>query len=77
MAHTPHEKISPKQWDRWPVEVIINTLILTPLLYVPMALHMAWGADDTAAAIKIAGYPLGVGILWTLAVLPILGSAIQ
>lgn len=66
MSDTPHPKISPDQWDRWPAEAVVNTLLLSPVLYLPMALHMAWQVwdDDVDAALRIVGWPLLVAVVW-------------
>jgi hypothetical protein len=68
-GESPHEKISADQWRRWPREAILNTILLSPFIYVPMALHIAWQVwdEDADAALRIVGWPLLIAVVWIAA----------
>jgi hypothetical protein len=72
---SPVPRFSAAQWARLGRETVINTVMLTPVLYVPMALHAAKearanGAGD--AAVRLVTYTLAAAVGWVLLVVSLL-----
>lgn len=59
------DRITSTQWERWEYEVVLNTLLLTPVLYGAMVLHTAWKLRSTFPGVAqrlVAAGAVGGGI---------------